>query len=91
MAELHRWTAQVGGELDISPEVLAAGTDPILDVVRVIAHGVNRPSAPLTAFLIGLAAGRAGAGQDDAQQSAAVLATVAKVEALAKAWQVAEE
>ncbi|MEA2499698.1 MAG: hypothetical protein QOH26_2103, partial [Actinomycetota bacterium] len=33
----------------------------LLDVARVVAHGVERRAAPLTTFLIGLAAGRTGA------------------------------
>jgi hypothetical protein len=32
--------------------------DLILDVARDVAHGVARPAAPLTAYLIGLAVGR---------------------------------
>lgn len=32
--------------------------DLILDVARDVAHGVARPAAPLTAYLMGLAVGR---------------------------------
>lgn len=37
----------------------------LLDLARDAAHGVARPSAPLTTFLVGLAAGRAGGTQQD--------------------------
>jgi hypothetical protein len=30
----------------------------VLDLARDVAHGVTRPAAPVTAFLLGLAAGR---------------------------------
>jgi uncharacterized protein DUF6457 len=30
----------------------------ILDLTRDVAHGVDRPAAPVTAFLLGLAVGR---------------------------------
>ena len=51
---LDRLTAALGlpsGETDIAA---------LLDLARDAAHGVARPSAPLTTFLVGLAAGRAG-------------------------------
>jgi hypothetical protein len=34
--------------------------DLLLDLTRDVAHGVARPAAPLTAYLVGLAVGRAG-------------------------------
>ncbi len=33
--------------------------DTVLDLTSDVAHGVSRPGAPVTAFLIGVAAGRA--------------------------------
>lgn len=35
--------------------------DAVLDLAGDAAHGVVRPAAPVTTFLVGLAAGRAGA------------------------------
>jgi pyrrolidone-carboxylate peptidase len=35
--------------------------DAVLDLAGEAAHGVVRPAAPVTTFLVGLAAGRAGA------------------------------
>lgn len=52
-----RWAALVSAELGIPAEVLAQVSGPLLDMVRDVAHQVNRPSAPLTAFLVGLASG----------------------------------
>ena len=49
----------------------ALGLDPaeidaqaVLDLARDAAHGVARPAAPVTTFLVGLAAGRAGGGPE---------------------------
>jgi hypothetical protein len=55
---LDRWVSRVCAELGLDP----AGLDvsDLLDLTREVAHGVARPAAPLTAFLVGLAAGRAG-------------------------------
>ncbi|HEX2774205.1 MAG TPA: DUF6457 domain-containing protein [Micromonosporaceae bacterium] len=47
----------------------------VLDLARDVAHGVLRPAAPITAYLLGLAVGR---GADPAQASAAVSALAAR-------------
>lgn len=52
----------------------------VLDLTADIAHGVNRPAAPVTAFLVGLAAGRA------ADPVAAVPDHIAAVRDLAALW-----
>lgn len=52
---LARWVAQVSGEFD-----LPTGADPtklVLDLARDVAHAVDRPAAPVTAYLLGLAVG----------------------------------
>ena len=43
----------------------------VLDLARDVAHGVVRPAAPLTAYLVGVAVGR---GADPATAAAAVTA-----------------
>jgi len=53
------WTAAACAELGLPTD--AAPAREILDLARDVAHQVERPAAPLTAFLLGLAAGR---GQD---------------------------
>jgi uncharacterized protein DUF6457 len=53
---LDEWLEAVCAELGI--ERRDVDRDLILDVTRDVAHGVARPAAPLTAYLMGLAAGR---------------------------------
>jgi hypothetical protein len=45
-----------------------------------VAHGVARPAAPLTAFLVGVAAGRAGADPTRTRQ------LTEQVAAMARSW-----
>ena len=56
---LTGWLAEVsdlyGLGTDVDPDTTVAT---ILDMTKDVAHGVARPAAPLTAFLLGLAAGR---------------------------------
>lgn len=57
---LPEWVDQVCRELDLGEAVAAkAATGTVLDLARDVAHGVARPAAPVTAFLLGVAAGRA--------------------------------
>jgi hypothetical protein len=56
MSVLDRWTDALCAELGIEP-----GTDHqkvVLNLARVVAHKVDRPAAPLTSYLLGLAVGR---------------------------------
>jgi molybdopterin-guanine dinucleotide biosynthesis protein A len=53
---LDDWLEAACAELGIEPADVHR--DLILDVARDVAHGVARPAAPLTAYLIGFAAGR---------------------------------
>ncbi|UYM07610.1 DUF6457 domain-containing protein [Solicola gregarius] len=67
---LQQWTDEVRAALDIEvePDLRA-----ILDTARDVAHGVERPAAPVTAFLIGYAAGvRGGSVRDIEDVDAAV-------------------
>ncbi len=52
MSELDSWVTLVCDELGIAPGL---APDAVLDVARDVAHGVNRPAAPLTTFLLGRA------------------------------------
>lgn len=57
---MSEWTAAVCRELGLPESMDTEGaTKLVLDVTGDVAHGVARPAAPVTAFLIGLAAGRA--------------------------------
>lgn len=58
MGTLEQWVALAGDALGLDPA--AVDITELLDLTRDVAHGVARPAAPLTAFLVGLAAGRAG-------------------------------
>ncbi len=74
---LDEWITAVKDELGIELDV---DTGILLDLARDAAHGVARPAAPLTTFLVGYAAAQAGAGGGgpravaDAAHKAAVLA-----------------
>ena len=59
MSTLEDWTAAVVAELGIADLVDAGTRDLVLDLTRDVAHNVARPAAPLTAYLLGLAVGRA--------------------------------
>jgi hypothetical protein len=52
MSELDGWITAVCLELGLDP---ALAPDAVLDVARDVAHGVARPAAPLTTFLLGRA------------------------------------
>jgi hypothetical protein len=57
MSTLDEWLATAAGELGVD----APGRDEVnavLDLAKVVAHGVARPAAPVTAYLAGLAVGR---------------------------------
>ncbi len=70
---LDEWIAAAKAELGIDPD-LDVDTRALLDAARDAAHGVARPAAPLTTFLIGYAAGASGAGQAEAARTIAALA-----------------
>jgi hypothetical protein len=56
---MRKWIAAIKAELGVDLDVEFAG---LLDMTKVVAHGVARPAAPLTALLVGYAAAQAGAG-----------------------------
>lgn len=73
MATLDDWTGAVCGALDLD----GVDRDVVLDLARDVAHGVARPAAPLTTYLLGLAVGR---GADPR-------AAAATITALARDWE----
>jgi hypothetical protein len=77
---LSEWVAAVVEELGIEASVGGEVVDMVLDLTSDVAHGVSRPGAPVTAFLVGLAAGRA---EDPA---AAAPDYARKISALADGW-----
>ncbi|MGW1373408.1 DUF6457 domain-containing protein [Streptomyces sp. NPDC002446] len=69
---LDEWITAVKAELGIELDVDTAA---LLDLARDAAHGVARPAAPLTTFLIGYAAGRQGRDVKELSDRAAALAS----------------
>jgi len=53
---LQAWTEAACAELGLDPT--AADVRTVLDLARDAAHQVERPAAPLTTFLLGLAVGQ---------------------------------
>jgi hypothetical protein len=73
VSTLAEWLEAVRTELGVDP----VDQSLVLDLARDVAHGVARPAAPLTAYLLGVAVGRGA----DARQAAEAVA------ALARSWQ----
>ena len=74
MSTMERWTAAVCADLGLDPS--SADLRAVLDLTRDVAHGVARPAAPLTAYLVGMAVGRGLAPAD----------AVGRISALAAGW-----
>ncbi|MFZ3569514.1 NTP transferase domain-containing protein [Streptomyces sp. BH097] len=74
---LDEWITAAKNELGIELDV---DTGVLLDLARDAAHGVARPAAPLTTFLVGYAAAQAGGGPE------AVASAAAKAAELANRW-----
>ncbi|WP_129295366.1 DUF6457 domain-containing protein [Streptomyces lydicus] len=68
---LDEWITAVKAELGIELDVDTAA---LLDLARDAAHGVARPAAPLTTFLIGYAAGHQGRDVKELTERATALA-----------------
>ena len=71
---MQRWLEVACAELGIDPATIDERA--ILDLTRDVAHQVDRPAAPLTAFLLGVAAGR----------GAPLAATAVRLQELAMGW-----
>lgn len=72
---LKEWIEAVCAELGLDPADV--DRDLVLDLARDVAHGVARPGAPLTTYLLGLAVGQ-GTGAREAAD---------RITALAEDWQ----
>ncbi|MEO9133427.1 MAG: DUF6457 domain-containing protein [Jatrophihabitantaceae bacterium] len=57
---LEQWVVDLATALGLDPVEVDSAL--LLDVARDAAHAVARPAAPLTTFLVGLAAGKRGGG-----------------------------
>lgn len=75
MSVLEDWINAACDELGL--ERGDVDRDLVLDLARDVAHGVARPGAPLTAYLLGLAVGRGAPARDAA----------ARLSEMAEGWQ----
>lgn len=74
---LHDWIDELCDILEIDAEV---DEGLVLDVARDAAHGVERPAAPITTFLLGYAAALHGASPETVEELAG------RASALAEKW-----
>jgi hypothetical protein len=83
---LAQWVAAVLDELGLAVDADRM-TRVVLDLARDVAHAVDRPAAPVTAYLLGIAAGRAAAAEPGAgpDQAAAQVTEQAAVQATDRA------
>ncbi|MEP6480690.1 MAG: DUF6457 domain-containing protein [Rhodoglobus sp.] len=70
--DLTRWTADLMDALGISGTVVDIPL--VLDLARDAAHGIARPAAPVTTFLVGYAVGL---GRGSAAELAAIASALA--------------
>lgn len=74
MDTLEAWAEALCTELGLDPADTSQKV--VLDLARVVAHTVDRPAAPLTAYLLGVAVGH---GEPLAE-------TAQRVQQLARGW-----
>lgn len=75
--DLHDWIDELCDALDVDTEV---DEGLVLDLARVAAHSVERRSAPITTYLLGVAVGARGARPEDVEELAA------RAQQLAEGW-----
>jgi hypothetical protein len=73
MSDLDEWAAELAAALGLDSADIA-DIPLILDLARDAAHGVARPAAPVTTFLVGYAVGL---GRGSATELAAIASTLA--------------
>lgn len=74
MNTLQAWTEAACAELGLDPSSAPARV--VLDLARDVAHQIERPAAPLTAYLLGVAVGRGQQAEEAAR----------RLQELAAAW-----
>ncbi|MGE5134768.1 MAG: DUF6457 domain-containing protein [Gemmatimonadota bacterium] len=74
MSTLEQWLQVACAELGIDPA--SVDLRAVLDLTRDVARGVDRPAAPVTAYLLGVAVGRGLAPADG----------IARLTGLAGSW-----
>ncbi|WP_129660650.1 DUF6457 domain-containing protein [Rothia uropygialis] len=63
LPDLVEWLEMVADELDLPRDVVVPG--PILKMTKDVAHGIVRPGAPTSSYLVGVALGLRLAAQPD--------------------------
>ena len=76
MAKMATWLQAVNREFKLPEGTIAPVQEELLNLISDVAHGPSRPGAPLTAFLVGFAAG--GDIQQAGENVAKLRALVAK-------------
>jgi hypothetical protein len=74
---LHDWIDELSDVLDVDTEV---DEGLVLDLARTVAKSVERPAAPISAYLLGFAAGAQDADPEAIEKLAA------RAQALAEGW-----
>jgi Domain of unknown function (DUF6457) len=74
VSTLDEWAKAACAELGLDPASLDVQL--VLDLARDVAHGVDRPAAPLTAYLLGVAVG----------QGQPLVGSAARITQLAERW-----
>jgi len=74
---LHDWIDEVCDTLDVDAEI---DEGLVLDLTKTVADNVQRPAAPVTAYLLGFAAGAGELDPDGIERLAA------RVQTLAEGW-----
>lgn len=74
LVNLHDWIDELCDALDVEIDLDEAL---ILDVAKDAAHNVERPAAPITAFLLGYAAARSNGNPEQVERLASVASDLA--------------
>lgn len=72
---LDAWLFALATKLGLDPDDIPVSL--LLDVARDVAHNVARPAAPLSTFLVGLAAAQNGGTPADIEDAAALASELA--------------
>lgn len=72
---LHDWIDELCDVLDIDADV---DEGLVLDLAKTVANNVERPAAPVSAYLLGVAVGRSGADAGETERLAALAQELAE-------------
>lgn len=72
---LDEWLAALAARLGLDAADVPIGA--VLDVAHDVAHNVARPAAPLSTYLVGLAAARSGGTAADVERACSIVSELA--------------